>query len=175
MSKKITTNNKALKPLIDEVNKYADGVHKLNDGISNDEIVQLEKHLNIKLPSVYKDFLQTCNGGELFAIPAGTVISEVHDSSKGSMQRGGSYLNEAFKPERRWPGMPAEYLIIADTSYGDTICIDLSTNDGNEAKIIKLNHEDGEVSNRWESLIEWLMEELEIGAMLVNYDGSDKD
>ncbi|MBP2661402.1 MAG: hypothetical protein H6Q69_4434 [Firmicutes bacterium] len=175
MSKKNVANDSTLKPFFEELNKYADGVHTLNEGISNDEIERLEKHLNIKLPLVYKKFLQICNGGELFAVPVGTVISEVHVPSKGPMQIGGAYLNEAFKVERRWPGMPQDYLIIADTSYGDTICMDLSTNDGNEAEIVKWSHEDGDISNRWRRLIDWLMEELEIGAMLVSYDGSDKD
>lgn len=175
MSKKITINNSNLKPFFEEVNKYADGVHNLNDGIGNDEIEQLEKQLNIKLPLIYKEFLQTCNGGELFAVPAGTVISEVYDPTKGPMQVGDAYLNEAFNLERRWPGMPTDYLIIADTSYGDTICMDLSTNNGDEVDIVKWNHEDGDISNRWKRLIDWLMEELEIGAMLVNYDGTDKD
>jgi len=55
------------------------------------------------------------------------------------------------------------------------ICMDLSTNDGDEAEIIKWSHEKGELSNRWGRLIDWLMEELEIGSMLVNYDGTDKD
>lgn len=71
--------------------------------------------------------------------------------------------------------MPSSYLIIADTSYGDSICMDLSTNDGNEAEIIKWNHESGNISSRWKRLIDWLMEEMEIGSMLVDYNGNDKD
>ena len=71
--------------------------------------------------------------------------------------------------------MPESFLIIADTSYGDTICIDLKTNDGDEARIIKWSHEGGEITNSWKQLIDWLMEELEIGEMLVNYDGTDKE
>lgn len=168
-------NNDILKPFFEEINKYVNGVHYLNAGVSIDEIEELEKHLNIKLPCIYKRFLQNCNGGELFAVPAGTVIAEVYVPSKGPMQIGGAYLNESFKEQRRWPGMPHDYLIIADTSYGDTICMDLSTNDGDEAEIIKWSHEKGELSNRWGRLIDWLMEELEIGSMLVNYDGTDKD
>lgn len=146
-------------------------MHHLNVGINIKEIEKLEKNLNIKLPCVYKCFLQQCNGGELFAIPAGTIISEINVSGK----KKGSFLNETFREERRWPNMPKDYLIIAETNYGDTICMDLSTNNGNEAEIIKWDHENGEVSDRWNSFIDWLMEELDIGAMAVNYDRIDKE
>lgn len=173
MTKKFFTNNKVLKPFFDEINKYADGIHNLNNGIDANNIEQLEKQLNIKLPKVYKEFLQICNGGELFATPSGTVLSEIYDCTRGPMENGGSYLNESLKPERRWPGMPADYLIIADTNYGDTICMDLSTSDDYEARIVKWDHETGEVADMWRRLIDWLMEELEIGAMLVDYDGND--
>lgn len=174
MAKKFTTNNRILRPFFDELNKYSEGVHNLNEGASPSSIENLERTLGVNLPKIYKEFLQICNGGELFAVPAGTVISEIYDTSKGVKQIGGSYLNEAFQPERRWPGMPSSYLIIADTSYGDSICMDLSTNDGNEAEILKWSHESGEVSSQWKRLIDWLMEEMEIGSMLVDYDGNDK-
>jgi cell wall assembly regulator SMI1 len=49
---------------------------------------QLEADLKIKLPEVYREFLKICNGGELFAIPAGTILSEVYDPSKGEKKQG---------------------------------------------------------------------------------------
>jgi cell wall assembly regulator SMI1 len=175
MARKILTNDVYFKPFFDEINKYSEGVHNLNEGASSNDIESLEVALRIKLPLNYRKLLELCNGGELFAVPAGTVLSEVYIPSNGAMKRGASYLNESFKKERRWPDMPKSFLIIADTSYGDTICMDLETNNGDEATIVKWNHEEGEVTSSWKRLIDWLMEELEIWAMLVNYDGSDKE
>lgn len=175
MSSKISANNDYLKPFFDEISKYLEGVHNLNEGANSSDIEHLEVSLKIKLPTNYKKFLEICNGGELFAVPAGTVLSEVYIRSDGPLKEGTSYLNESFKKERRWPDMPESFLIIADTSYGDTICMDLKTNDSDEARIVKWNHEEGEITNSWETLIDWLMEELEMGAMLVNYDGTNKE
>lgn len=175
MTKKFLTNNSYLKPFFDEVNKYSEGVHNLNEGASIRDIEQLELTLKIKLPINYRSFLEICNGGELSAVPAGTILSEVYISSKGLMKKGVSYLNESFKIERRWPNMPENFLIIADTSYGDIICMDLTTSYGIDARIVKWSHEEGEVINSWKRLIDWMMEELEIGAMIVNYDGTDKE
>lgn len=175
MDRKILTNNVYLKPFFDEINKYSEGVHNLNEGADSSAIDCLEEDLKIKLSKNYREFLEICNGGELFAVPAGTVLSEVYISSNSPIKEGTSYLNDSFKKERRWPDMPESFLIIADTSYGDTICMDLKTNDGDEARIVKWSHEEGEITDSWERLIDWLMEELEIGEMLVNYDGTDKE
>lgn len=175
MPSEFSTNNLYLKPFFDEINKYSEGVHNLNKGANISDIEQLELFLKIKLPINFKKFIELCNGGELFAVSAGTVLSQVYIPSQGPIKEGVSYLNESFKTEHRWPEMPEEFLIIADTSYGDTICIDLATNDGNDARIVKWSHEEGEISSSWKRLIDWLMEELEIGAMLVNYDGTDKE
>lgn len=101
MANKFITNNPILRPFFDELNKYSEGVHNLNEGASPSLIENLESTLGIKLPKNYKEFLQICNGGELFAAPAGTVISEIYDASKDTKKIGCSYLNEAFKPERR--------------------------------------------------------------------------
>jgi hypothetical protein len=65
------------------------------------------------------------------------------------------------------------YLIIADTSYGDCICMDLSTSDRVEASIIHWNHELGEVDRSWNRLIDWLMWELEVGKLGIDYDGNE--
>ena len=74
--------------IFEEVNKYVDGIHNLNNGINLEDITSLQNELNIQIPDIYKDFLQVCNGGELF-IP-GTVLSEIHTAAQGPKQRGGS-------------------------------------------------------------------------------------
>ena len=115
------------------------------------------------------------NGGELFALPAGTVLSEIYIESNGSKEKGVPYLDEVLNKERRWSDLPNEYVIIADTCEGDVICIDLNNSDIDEAKIAKWSHEEGEVVESWDKLIDWLMEEMDIGAMITNYDGTDKE
>lgn len=168
-----STNNSLLKPFFNEINKYSEGVHSLNSGVDLKEIELLEKQLNIKLPLIYKDFLQVCNGGEIF-IP-GTVLAQVYQSSKGLMVEGESYLNESFKMERRWPQMLDEYLIIADINYGDVVCMDLSKSNGIDTEVVQWNHEIGTVSRKWNSFVDWLMSEMDEGSQLVDYDGEDKD
>lgn len=168
-----STNNNILKPFFDEVNKYSEVVHNLNSGVSLKEIESLENQLNIKLPSIYKEFLEVCNGGEIF-IP-GTVLAQVYQPSKGPMKKGESYLNESFKPERRWPQMPATYLIIADLNYGDAICMDLSKCNDIDARIVQWDHETESVSRQWNGILEWLMSEMAEGAELVDYNGEEKE
>ncbi len=175
MTEKYLISNDKLIPFFKEINKYAEGVHVLNEGASLKSIEQVEQQINVRLPKIYKDFLHTSNGGELFAVPSGTVLCEVYDVSSGPRQKGGAYLDEVFMPQRRWPGMRSDYLIIADKNFGDTICIDISTSNGDDAEIIQWDHEIGEVSSKWEGLVDWLMEELEMGALHVNYNGSDKE
>ena len=167
------TNNSLLKPFFDEISKYSEGVHELNDGVDLKEIESLEKQLNIKLPLIYKEFLQVCNGGEIF-IP-GTVLAQVYQISMGEMRKGESYLNESFKPERRWPQIPNTYLIIADLNYGDVVCMDLNKSNGIDAEIVQWDHETGKVSRKWNGFVDWLMSEMDEGAQLVGYDGMDKD
>jgi len=53
--------------------------------------------------------------------------------------------------------------------------MDITTSDGIDARIVKCSHEEGKIVNRWQRLIDWMMEELEIGAMIVNYDSTDKE
>ncbi|MNN11587.1 hypothetical protein D3C81_1245500 [compost metagenome] len=94
MAKKFHSKNEDLQPFFNEINQYTDGVHDLNEGIDLDSIEILEDEHTIKIPKIYKDFLQVCNGGELF-VP-GTVFSELYIPSSGPKQRGGSYLNDSF-------------------------------------------------------------------------------
>ena len=41
--------------------------------------------------------------------------------------------------------------------------------------IVIWNHETGEFEDEWRNFGKWLEAEMEIGSMMVNYDGSDKD
>ncbi|MEK4936672.1 SMI1/KNR4 family protein [Bacillus pseudomycoides] len=173
MLRKYYSKNEHLQPFFEEVNKYVNGVHNLNNGVDLENIQSLQNELNIQIPNIYKEFLQVCNGGELF-IP-GTVLSEIYIAVSGPKQRGGSYLNDSFNKERRPTGMSDTYLIIADLNYGDTICIDLESSNGYDAPVIQWDRETHSVSRSWSGLVEWLMDTLDEGSMLVDYDGNEKD
>ena len=162
-----------LKPFFDELEKYVDGVHELNDGSNEINIAALEKEMNVKLPGIYIDFLKVCNGGELFS--GGTILGKVYDPSEGSLKQGVFYLNRGNKPEHKWPGMPSCYFTIADTNYGDIICINLNNSDGQDSEIVRWSHESSKVSRRWDGLLEWLMDESSQGAMIFDYEGNLKD
>ena len=41
--------------------------------------------------------------------------------------------------------------------------------------IVIWNYETGKIEQEWRNFGEWLEGEMEIGSMMVNYDGSDKD
>jgi hypothetical protein len=171
---KMTINeSQDLTPFFEEINKYADTVHSLNPGVDIYQIEQVEKELNTTFPKVYKDFLQACNGGELF-IP-GTVLSEIYYPALGQKKRGTSYINESFGKNRRRPGMPDNLLIIADLNYGDSICFNLITNNGLDAEVVQWDNESKSVSRTWSGFKEWIMDVLEEGSMLVDYEGNEKE
>lgn len=173
MSFEFHSNNDDLKPIFEEINKYADNVHLLNPGVDIDYIEQTEKKLNITFPQIYKDFLQVCNGGELF-IP-GTVLSEIYYPALGQKQTGASYINDSFSKDHRRPGMTENLLIIADLNYGDSICFDLTTSNGQDAVVVQWDSEGQSISRAWNGFREWLSDILEEGAMLVDYEGNEKD
>lgn len=161
--------NEFLKPFVEEVEKYVEGVHVLEPGTSESSISEFEMNYELVLPDQYKEFLKLFNGGELFATPAGTVFSRLAGNSK--LEKGIPYLEKNL--ESRWTEMPESFLIIADSNYGDVFCIDIASRNEKDVRIIKWDHESGEVSAEWNSLIDFLMSEMEIGAYLVDYDGND--
>ncbi len=160
---------------LEEVKKYTKNIHNLNAGATRKSIEETEVKLGMKLPKRYFEFLLLHNGGELFAIPTGTVLAEVFNVENSQRIKGIAYLDESFMEKRRLPNMKNQYLIIADYSYGDLICLDMSRCDGIEAVVVKWNHEIGYVDEEWETLIDWLMEEMEVGGMIVDYEGNDID
>ena len=165
--------NNELSNVFKEIFKYADGVHVLNPRVNLNHIIEVEKELAVTFPKIYKDFLQVCNGGELF-IP-GTVLAELYHPELGAMKKGTSYINESFREDQRRQGMPGHFFIIADLNYGDSTCFDLMTNDGQDAKVVQWDHESQAVSRTWSGFNEWMMTVLEEGAMLVDYEGNEKD
>ena len=156
---------------VEEINKYAEGVNFLNPGIEEGYIEKAEEKLKVKLPEEYKAFLRIYNGGEIFR--PGTVLSEIYKNPDDRV-RGGAYLNDAFDERFKTFGVPANLLIIGSMSFGDAICIDLE--ESTEIAKIKIwSFELSEIDRSWESLKDWLSGCLEIGEMLMDYNGIEKE
>lgn len=172
MTKVFETNNEDLKPFFDEINRYCEGVNKLNNGASLINIEKFEDEANIKLPQIYKEFLMASNGGFL---ATGISLVMVYEPSDGPMISGIGYLNQSLNHEMRWNGMPSKYLIIADMSFGDNICINLESSNGYDAEIVQWDHENNCISREWDGLINWILEELEEISMIFDYDGNELD
>jgi len=162
-----------MQPFFNEINKYVHWLHNLNNGVSLNVIEDFEKKYNVRLPQLYKYFLTRCNGGELFL--GGVSISAIHDENIGSKVRGESYLeNKDFLNSNLESRQIYRYLIIANTNYGNLFCIDLKESDDINAWIVTIEHETGEISKGL-SLLEWLMYQMEIGEMLFEYNGDEKE
>ncbi|MDE7200368.1 MAG: SMI1/KNR4 family protein [Lachnospiraceae bacterium] len=154
-----------------EIGKYKQGIHVLNDGISEAEINDFEIKYHIYLPFYYREWLKMNNGGELF-LP-GTVLYQIQGNEEYEV--GTSYVEYNFDPTKRWPQMPNYLFIIAKICTGDAVGFDLRKTNKSDGVIIYWDHETGRVSKKWNSLAEWLDYEMEGGKMLVNYDGSESD
>ena len=71
--------------------------------------------------------------------------------------------------------MPNNLLIIADLNYGDSICFDLNMNNGQDAVVVQWDTQDRIISRTWEGFKTWLLDVLEEGSLLIDYNSSDKD
>jgi hypothetical protein len=83
-------------PFLEEVAKYKDGVHPLNMGANKQQVCRLERELHVSLPKRYKEFLMILNGGELFAVPAGTNICQIYFPEEGMRRSGIGYLDDSL-------------------------------------------------------------------------------
>lgn len=156
-----------------EVEKYVDGIHILKKGISEKEVCCFEEIYDICLPYYYREWLKKNNGGELFAIPTGTNIAGV--LGKGEAEKGELYLEDNFIAKRRPLGIPNYLFIIADNCVGDIIGFDLKHTNKMDGVVAYWSHETGKITEKWNSLAEWLDSVMESGELLVNYDGSESD
>lgn len=157
MVKKIKTTNSLLQSFFDKTNKHLEIIGELNKGASTGSIGQLEVQLNIKLPTLYKEFLQTCNDRRLFSI-SGTILWEAYDNGPDNTDTGTIYLNEGNKPVHRG-NIPLNLFIIAATGKDDIICINLDKSDGYDGEVVKCSYKTGEVSMHWDKLVDWLSDE----------------
>ena len=156
---------------IEEVNKYVGGVHFLNAGIKDDSLIEeVERRINVKLPEEYKVFLKLNNGGELFR--PGTVLSQIY-AEPSSRVKGWYYLNDVFDEKYKVPEIPDNLMFIATMNYGDKVCIDVAES-SEFARIVLWDFENMEISQSWPTLRDWLVDELEEGGRLVDYNGTKK-
>jgi len=155
---------------IEEINKYSKGVHMLYPAAPYSCIKEAERELCVTFPQVYIDFLLVYNGGELF-VPG----TELHPVKVPALldSPGLTFLNDI--QNNSLPDMPETLFIFADTNYGDPICFNFDKQDCQECEVVQWSHEDGEISRRWNGFREWLMDALDEGSMITDYDGSDKD
>lgn len=156
-----------------EIEKYKQGIHVLNNGITEAELTDFEMRYNICLPFYYREWLKLNNGGELFATPVGTLLARIQGNEE--YESGILYVESNFNPNARWPQMPNYLFIIAKECTGDAVGFDLRHTNKYDGVIIYWDHETGKVSKKWNSLAQWLDYEMEMGKNLVNYDGSESD
>lgn len=156
-----------------EVEKYIQGIHILNKGISEKEICSFEETYDICLPYYYREWLKRNNGGELFAVPAGINIAGI--LGKQEREMGEIYVEDNFDIKKRVPGMPDFLFILADNCLGDVIGFDLMQTNNMDGVVVYWNHETGEITEQWDSLAEWLDSVMESEKMLINYDGSERE
>ncbi len=163
---------KYYKKFYDEVSKYAEGIHVLREGAAEETIEEFEKQYDMRLPANYRKWLLLNNGGELFAVPAGTILYGVRE--KTGDKENIFCIENNFRSQYR-AGLPSYLFAIAEENTGDIIGFDLRRTNLRDGVIVIWNHETGEFEDEWRNFGKWLEAEMEIGSMMVNYDGSDKD
>lgn len=163
--------DKKLKKFYDEIDRYSEGVHRLNDGIDYESIDNYEKKYGIYIPNTLKEFLQISNGGELFALPVGIKIAGILGEKE--RRRGIFYLEDNFDASKRVLGMPSDMFILADLSDGEIVGFDLSKCTLEDGRVIQWDPESAKVISKWKSLYDWLNGVMEEGTELFDYEGND--
>ena len=164
--------SKYFKAFYKEYNKYAEGVHDLNEGASDKIIYTFEEKYNMNLPYYYKEWMKVHNGGTLFADTIGTKIFEVLGNR--TPKEGVCYIEDNFDGSKRNPAMPATFFMIAKTPYGDVIGFDLENASLEDGKILYWNKESGKIEEDWASFAKWLKDEMLIGKEEVDYTGAER-
>lgn len=167
----MTNLEKYFNDFYSELRKYADGIHVLNEGITEQEISDFEEKYNISLPFYYREWLKINNGGELFATPVGTNMYGILGNKE--RRKGVGYLEDNFDRNKK-RGIPDVIFIIARECTGNIIGFDWRHTNKMDEGIIYWNHETGECTE-WDTFGEWLNEQMQDGKMLINYDGSESD
>ena len=175
---KLICIDKYFKDFCDEFNKYEDNVHSLNSGIKLNSIVKIQNKLKLQFPKRYIQFLEMCNGGELYP-PSGPTIFSINNIDEYLLKLNDvyDYICTLNHKDISIENIKKLYLPFARTSYGDIICLDLSMNIKNkeDSHIINFDHETGNFYLLTTNFINWLNEVMKECFVLINYDGTDKD
>ena len=115
---------------------------------SETEILSFDRSSGWTLPAPMKELLNLFDGGELF-VP-GTKVYGVSRNNRKSLSEVNSHK------ERSCFGIPANYIVFAKMNFGDLLCI----NSNAPYDVIQWDHELDEEFLHYDSLIEWLEEEI---------------
>lgn len=118
--------------------------------ISFNEIKKFESENNLLLPSELKNIYQEFDGGEIL-IPGPKIFGLKNNEKRESLREANN------KKIRNNFSIPRNYLIVAKLNYGDFICINLNQ----PFDIIQWNHENDEPFCTWNSLKEWLKDNID--------------
>jgi len=146
--------------------QYGPGVHQMDPGATDDEILRAEKALSMKIPSIYRDFLRKYNGGSAFRDAIVFLGTRRDNASKET--------DLVTVNKRKWPRMPSSCFVIAEYSFGDQICILPETGAPNDYGIGRWDHETAQFKKKWPSLEAWLDDTFDPQSSLFNRDGSYK-
>lgn len=138
-----------LASLYEQLLKYS-SVMNLNKPLNPEVLNSFHTENQIEIPAPLVALLGYFNGGEIF-IPGTTIYGiDTRDVKKNI-----KYANRG--DIRRLFHIPNTYLIFAKMNFGDFICINLNP----PFDVIQWDHEQDEVYLTWDSIEEWLVEEID--------------
>lgn len=159
--------------IVCELKKYSESLCTLYPGVDENEIIELEKKINFKLPKEFKDFLSIINGFEIMS----DMVYGIHNNNKGI----DLFSNYIFEKDE--VGNPIyDYLLpIAPNGRGDHYCLDLKSIDrmGLECHVVFWQHDYEYTYEKLpeidrNSFTEFIWKILQEVEELIDYDGNDK-
>ena len=140
---------RSLSEIIKEFKENYGGVMNLADAATDSEIEAFETNNEIKLPEPLKALYKVFNGGEIF-----TPGTEIFGLDRFKYINSIRYENR--RDVRRKYSISSNYIIIAKYNFGDLVCMNLN----DPYDIIQWDHEADEQFFDWETVEEWLEDQL---------------
>lgn len=163
--------NTEFKFVISEILKYVEGVHLLNEGVNEDDIKCFEEKFEMHIPNIYRKWLRLYNGGEFFALPAGTNFAGIQGVSE--RKKGVFYLEDNFNNKKRI-GVLNNLFIIGELCDSELIGFDLQNTTIEDGRILQFDVESGKIVDEWNGFEEWLNYIFEEGNEMFDYEGNDR-
>ena len=139
----------SMKKVYDRLHSFID-VMLFYEPATREKIALFQNENGIELPNSYVELLSLFDGGELF-IP-GTIIYGITPRANEK-----TIVDVNGRKARSITKLPNTYLIFGRLNYGDLICIDLNGNN----EVIQWDHEQDEEFCRWNSIEEWLTDQID--------------